>query len=109
MFVTAGITVSLLNVYYLDEITDFFNKMNITYYLNILKYPLKLNITTLPKSKKEEVMKKINFNEIKGYMNSKDTSIHLNQTIEYLKKLDIIRNTDYKKVIPFLNFDDFIL
>lgn len=53
------ITINSLNVYYLDEIFDYFAGVDLPVNFNMLHLPLHLNVKTLPSAVKETITKKL--------------------------------------------------
>ena len=109
-------TISVLNIFYLDELIDFCNTNNyILRFTNILHGPDYFNITTLPEKYKKLAIKKLKQIEntnclkpdqipmIEKYIYSKDTDYKmLKKCKTNLLKSDSIRNISYKKHLPIL-------
>ena len=109
-------TISVLNIFYLDELIDFCNTNNyILRFTNILHGPDYFNITTLPEKYKKLAIKKLKQIEntdclksdqipmIENYIYSKDTDYKMLQKCKRnLLKSDSVRNISYKKHLPIL-------
>ncbi len=113
-------TVQALNIFYLPELADWllnqhFKKINKPkldgiFHTGILHYPPYLSTKVLPKHTKEVITKKLtDYAEIHSdnsaiqrlkkmidLMNSEDHSHLLDQTLEYIEKLDQLRSTNSK-------------
>jgi sulfatase maturation enzyme AslB (radical SAM superfamily) len=111
-------TVQALNIFYLPEFADWLLKQNYKkiskprldgiFHTGILHYPPYLSAKVLPKHTKNRITKKIyeyaaantdnpsiqRLKKMADFMNSEDTSHLLDQTIEYIDKLDQLRHTD---------------
>ena len=102
LHVTICHSVNALNVYYLDEFIDWFEKHDITdddLFLNVVHSPNYYNITNLPYSVKKEIAKKVvnkNAEKIINFMFSSSAS-NLDQLLEKTKQLDAIRNEDFSR------------
>jgi hypothetical protein len=110
--------VQALNIFYLPEFADWLLKQNYKkiskprldgiFHTGILHYPPYLSAKVLPNHTKRRITKKIydyaaantdnpsiqRLKKIADFMNSEDTSHLLDQTIEYIDKLDQLRHTD---------------
>lgn len=112
-------TISILNIFYLDEIIEYCNKNNYELrFTNILHGPPIFNITNLPKKYKELAIEKLrqmsdisclvgykkdSIAEIENYIYSKDTDLKLMQDLKInIEKLDNARSLDYKNYLPIL-------
>lgn len=111
-------TVQALNIFYLPEFADWLLKQNYKkiskprldgiFHTGILHYPPYLSAKVLPKHTKNRITKKIydyaaantdnpaiqRLKKMADFMNSEDTSHLLDQTIEYIDKLDQLRHSD---------------
>jgi sulfatase maturation enzyme AslB (radical SAM superfamily) len=111
-------TVQILNVFFLPEFINWLSiqkfkkisqtNLDGTFHPGILQFPQYLCIKSLPKEFKNKVSEKIfRFAEsntdnpsiqrmlkIISFMNAEDWSNQFNQTLEYLEKMDQLRNTD---------------
>jgi sulfatase maturation enzyme AslB (radical SAM superfamily) len=104
------ITVNNYNVFYLEEILDFFEKHNFDYYLNFLHDPKRNCITNLPEEIKKELTLSFNNNKI-----SAKTKYWLPRVSEYMNtapchgpdwkmfklitaQLDKIRNESFEEI-----------
>jgi len=112
-------TISILNIFYLDELVDYCNKNNYQLrFTNILHSPAYFNITNLPESYKKLAIDKLKslenkkcieepnrdpIGEIEKYIYSKDTDLErLGALRTNLNKLDKVRNISYKNYLPIL-------
>jgi hypothetical protein len=126
VFPKINTTVSLLNVFYLNEFAQWMIQQNFKkiskdghdgiFFPSLLHYPEYLSVTALRGDMKNRVVEELSkFFELKGYkyaiskfkqvinfMNSKDNSKLLPETKKYLNKLDEIRNTSYKETFKDL-------
>ena len=85
------------------------SKTNLTPYLNILNHPVCLNIQTLPADLKtlaeERLTDYLEWPKVKetiAYMNSADTSNHMDEFYKYTAILDELRNESIITHVPEL-------
>lgn len=109
---TACVTVTNHNIFYLDSILSHLYNFGITPYANFLHEPLYYNIKNLRSDIKDLVTKKFNqpykndtlkywLDTVVNYMNSEDTDIiQWNLFQEMVAKIDNIRNENFKDVFP---------
>jgi MoaA/NifB/PqqE/SkfB family radical SAM enzyme len=126
VFPKINTTVSLLNVFYLNEFAQWMIQQNFKkiskdghngiFFPSILHYPEYLSVTALRGDMKNRVVEELSkffelkeykytiskFKQIINFMNSKDNSKLLPETKKYLNKLDEIRNTSYKETFKEL-------
>ena len=126
VFPKINTTVSLLNVFYLNEFAHWMIEQNFKkiskdghngiFFPSILHYPEYLSVTALRGDMKNRVVEELSkffelkeykytiskFKQIINFMNSKDNSKLLVETKKYLNKLDEIRNTSYKETFKDL-------
>lgn len=115
-------TISILNIFYLDELIDYCNRNNYELrFTNILHGPDYFNITNLPEKFKKIAIDKLKsvkdktclesydyytkdaILEIEKYIYSKDTNIERISALRTnLNKLDNVRNISYKNYLPIL-------
>lgn len=116
------VTINSLNIYYLDEIFDYFIRRDLSVNFNILHLPWHLNIMTLPMAVKQIIKEKIikyqppneprfgiklqqwrsNRDAVLDYMmNETDGQQRYWQEFEhYLTQLDQVRQQDFKQALP---------
>lgn len=115
------ITINSLNIYYLDEIFDFFASKNLPTNFNMLHLPLHLNIKTLPNSVKKSITKKLQAYQLKesagqwhrqywadhlpvvlNFLNTlvDDQEKFFKEFIYYTKGLDASRQQDLAQILP---------
>ena len=111
-------TVQALNIYYLPEFAEWLlaqdykkisrSNLDGTFHPGILHYPLYLCAKALPANAKEKVSIKLSefinrhpnnatiqrMSKLIDFMNSEDMSYMHDQTMEYIDKIDQLRNTD---------------
>jgi sulfatase maturation enzyme AslB (radical SAM superfamily) len=119
-------TVQALNIAYLPEFADWIQKQNYKkiskrsqegiFHAGILHYPAYLSPKVLPAHTKKQITEKLGsyanahlnnshiqkFKHLAKLMNSEDLSFMLDQTIDYIDKLDQLRDTDsnfFRKLI----------
>lgn len=101
-------TISILNIFYLDELVEFCKKNNYDYsFINILFGPEYFNITIMPDKWKDIALEKLKHipeaNGIRKYIYSKETNLdRLKACRTNLNRGDKIRNNDFRKVLPEL-------
>lgn len=90
-------TVSWMNIYYVPEFTEYFNKLGIQTQSNLVYDPRFYSISILPDNLRQHLTKKLeNFDYLLEHVSS-DINIELfKQGIEYSKWLDASRNEDYR-------------
>lgn len=117
------VTVQIYNIFGLTELFDYLKNFKIFPYLNILNHPEILNVRVLSKEQKEKAGNNIkvwfkknrryidgrggleNINKLNGiidYMNKEDWSNLYPDFLIFTKKLDKIRNQDFKMTISEL-------
>ena len=107
------VTLSTLNIYYLDEIIDYFNinfKAKMGLYLNLVHWPDHFNINMMPDNIKKMVIDKLNSipneysNQLPGIIKFIENGIpDQNKWDNFLNELrltDNYRNQDYAKTFP---------
>ena len=112
-------TISILNIFYLDELMEYCNKNNYKLrFTNILHGPDYFNITNLPNKFKKIAIDKLRavsdvscfrgqhidpISEVENYIYNKETDIErLNALRTNLNKLDNVRKLKYKNYLPLL-------
>ena len=106
--------VSILNVYYLPELFEWIDSIEFDdVHFSILYNPKHLSLTNIPKNVAETVLKKLTtsgFNtRYQRYIEPviqelKNAKLVTNQPfINYIKKLDKIRNESFEQVLPELS------
>jgi len=114
--VSAGVclTISNFNVYYIDEVVNFFEKQNIGVYLNLVHWPNHQNITNIPTEVKKKIEEKVRnglkniptewyahygLDNIMNFMNSTKYNIdEYNKWINEIKDHDNYRKQDFTKI-----------
>lgn len=114
------ITINSLNVYYLPEIFDYFQSLNLTVNFNLLHLPWHLNIKTLPDSVKSVIAQRLadyvpdaSKPWFRNYWNDHSTSVtnflntpvpnqaqHWDQFVYYVQGLDQTRNQNISQALP---------
>ena len=117
------LTISNFNVYYIDEVVNFFENQGIGVYLNLVHEPEHQNATCLPNDVKKKVEEKVRnglknsptdwhahlgINNIMNYMNSKEYNPdHYAKWIAEIKTHDTYRKQnfteifdEYAKILP---------
>ena len=109
------ITVNNYNIFYLDEVLDYFRKLDIYAYLNYLHDNKAWNIKNLREDIKEAVKEKYedlnlhpdDIKKINGaitFMNLEKSNIkHWNRFLDLTFNLDKIRDESFKEVFPELH------
>ena len=103
-------TISIMNVYYLDEFCKFFGDMNIPIALNYVHDPSYLSIFNMPVGIKNKIITKLEPTLAPHYMNNLRTSIDVarenitefNNGITYLHKVARLRNLNLLGTFPEL-------
>lgn len=101
--VAITVTVSVYNIWYLNDIVKYFNDLEIECGINILHNPENMNIRILPDNVKKLVEEKnTNFSSVTNFMNMDiDDSEQLFANFFYnTHKIDTIRQQDFTKVFP---------
>ena len=115
------ITINCLNIYYLDEIFDFFAERDLSTNFNILHLPWQLNIKVLPNEVKAAIKEKLlryrvkeHFSDWhKSYWNShrdmvinfletdvEDRESHFRELHYYTRGLDRSRRQNFESALP---------
>jgi len=101
--------VSLLNIFYLDELADFCNKHGYDYnFRQILFRPEYFNITIMPDKWKKVALDKLKHlseeKKIRKHIYSEDPDLgRLEACQTNLNRSDKVRNNNFKKSLPILN------
>lgn len=90
VFVSVVITVSYLNVYYLDSIYEYFKNKGVYVHFNLAHTPLHVNIKALPPEVKKIVINKLRLNSNEEFQQQ------ITPVIEYLEQ-DFVHDTFAKK------------
>jgi len=98
------LTISNFNVYYIDEIVNFFEKQGIGVYLNLVHRPEYQNITCIPADVKQKVEEKIR-NGLKDAPSSWHASEGINNIINFMYSKEYIKE-DYIKWIQEIKDHD---
>lgn len=99
-------TCNPFNIYYLDELYDFFNQLKVPIDIHLIQIPECYDIRILPKPVKEEITKKHQHREdlrhVLTFLNSemKDAELYLKDFIYLTKGTDKIRNEKFADVMP---------
>jgi len=106
-------TISILNIWYINEMVEYCDKNDISLYLNLVHYPEHYNIQNLPTDLKTEVeqhlMSTIDqthhiwywINGILKFMNQREyNKLHWDNFLSITKKHDVYRKQDFSKVFP---------
>jgi MoaA/NifB/PqqE/SkfB family radical SAM enzyme len=100
-------TVQILNIYYLPEIIDEFNKMNLSYFLNLVTEPEYYDIKNIPTDVKQEIINKIsklpnssNFASIISILKSEYNHKHWEEFKFWTKQKDAYRKEDFETTFP---------
>jgi len=114
--VNAGVclTISNFNVYYIDEVVNFFEKQNIGVYLNLVHLPSYQNITNIPTEVKQKIEEKVRYglkdawegwyahygiDNVMNFMNSKEYNIDgYDRWVKEMKEHDKYREQDFTKI-----------
>ena len=103
MYVQVCHTVSLYNIYYLDEFVDMFGRENI--YLNLLHFPRQYCVRNMPDVCKKQVEDKLinipDMNDIISFMNQEPNFDKLDLGfLPVTERLDGLRNECYSEIFP---------
>jgi hypothetical protein len=103
MYVQVCHTVSLYNIYYLDEFVDMFGRENI--YLNLLHFPRQYCVRNMPDVCKKQVEDKLinipDMNNIISFMNQEPNFDKLDLGfLPVTERLDGLRNECYSEIFP---------
>ena len=107
------VTLSALNIFYLDEIIDYFNKNfrgDLTLYLNLVHWPEHFNISYMPDDVKKIVVNKLNTipksysNQLSGIIkfieNGTPNIEHWDTLMKEIRLADNYRGEDYAVTFP---------
>lgn len=115
------VTINSLNIYYLDEIFDYFASVNLPVNFNMLHLPLHLNIKSLPAAIKDSISEKLSHYQVKPtasqwhrdywrdhqpvVLNFLNTEMegqprHWQEFEYYLRALDRTRDQSFEKALP---------
>jgi hypothetical protein len=101
IYVMAGLTYSLLNVWYADEIYDWLQKQIGNVYVNMVNSPTYLALHTAPDSVKSAIREKIKHPEILGYLDIKaHDPVAWKQFIIWTKRQDLYRQQSLQQTVP---------
>ena len=92
-------TVSWMNVYYVKQFREYFNKLGINVNTNIVYDPKFYNISILPESIKEQLVGIVP-NDLLKHISSDISDTLLKQGFEYNKWLDNSRNENFETNFP---------
>lgn len=112
--ITIEQTVSVMNVYYLDEVERYAEKIGVGYGLNFVYDPNYLAIDVLPKKLKDHVLKKLkkaNYSErwlqhVEAHFKTQAAPQLWPRFLAYTKKLDQLRKESFEKT--FFEFHHWI-
>lgn len=102
-------TCNPFNIYYLDELYDFFKELDIPVDIHLIQIPECYDIRILPQSVKDAITKKHSHREdlahVLKFLNSKmnDADLYLKDFIYITKGIDKIRNEKFGNVMPEFN------
>lgn len=100
LFLTLCPTVSVFNVYYMQEFLDWAKSMNIFTYFNLLHYPPSHSIKNLPYRLKEQVDARLaapEFNIVRNFLHlTADDQTLIKEFIKKNTELDLFRKQDFK-------------
>ena len=102
-------TCNPFNIYYLDELYDFFKELDIPVDVHLIQIPECYDIRILPQSVKDAITKKHSHREdlahVLKFLNSKmnDADLYLKDFIYITKGIDKIRNEKFSDAMPEFN------
>lgn len=117
-------SIHMMSIFYLADFADWIEKQNFKliaqsgdgyFHAGIVHYPDYLSAQVLPENVKAHISEKIRAFEVRSkrpsanmlsvlsYMNQSDRSDLLDRTKEYIRSLDLARNTSFKKSLPELS------
>lgn len=98
-------TISIFNVYHLDQYQEWAKEMGLTFYINFLHYDPVFCIKNLPVELKRIVMKKLKNNNLDVVRNfirlPSDPTISIIQTQKNIQELDQFRNQSFEKTFDY--------
>lgn len=101
-------TISLLNVYYLDEFSKFFGDMGLPIAMNYVYDPSFLSVINMPINIKNKVIEKLRLSLGQHYFEnilatidlSKENLVEFNNGLEYLQRIAEVRKLDLRGTFP---------
>lgn len=101
VYTMAGLTYSILNMLDADNIYDWLRNKIGDVYINMVNSPEYLSLHIVPESVKSHIRTNIKNSEVLGYIDIKSPNLLLwKQFIIWMKRQDLYRNQDFKKVFP---------
>ncbi len=103
--VIIGCTISVYNVFYVDEVEKLANELGIPFYAHILYDPEYLSVHVLPNEVRQEIIKKLSVNpsiqkdKVIAHLNEQ-TYLDWNKFVLEVNKRDQIRGEDFKNTFP---------
>lgn len=98
-------TISVYNVFYIDEVENIANELGIPFYAHILYDPKHLSVHVLPNEVRQEIIKKLSANpsiqkdKVIAHLNEQ-TYLDWNTFVSEVNKRDQIRGEDFKITFP---------
>lgn len=101
VYVMAGLTISILNVWYADDIHTWLKERIGDVYINMVNSPEYLSLHILPDHVKYQIRNHVKHSEVLGYLDIKEHNPQLwKQFIIWTKRQDLYRNQDFSKIVP---------
>jgi hypothetical protein len=101
VYVMAGLTISILNVWYADDIHTWLKERIGDVYINMVNSPEYLSLHILPDHVKYQIRNHVKHSEVLGYLDIKEHNPQLwKQFIIWTKRQDSYRNQDFSKIVP---------
>jgi predicted HAD superfamily phosphohydrolase len=98
-------TISVYNVFYIDEIEELATELGIPFYAHILYDPNHLSVHVIPTEVRQEIIKKLSINpsiqkdKVIAHLNEQ-TYLDWNTFVLEVNKRDQIRGEDFKTTFP---------
>lgn len=101
VYTIAGLTVSAMNCYDVDEVNVWLKNTVGDVYVNMVQSPSYLAVHILPEDVKQEIRNKIGHQETLGYLdiNASDT-VQFNEFVMWMKRQDLYRKQSFEKTFP---------
>ena len=101
LYIMSGLTISLLNVWYADEVYDWLKNKIGDVYINMVNSPDYLSLHIVPTHVKYAIKHHIKHPEVLGYIDiNESNSKAWKQFIIWTKRQDLYRKQSFEKIVP---------
>lgn len=105
VFIMGSLTVSMINAWNIDKLTDWVTQNIGPYYINMVQSPEYLAVHIAPDHVKNAVLSRVTNQDLRNYMQLKGHNSTLwKQFIIWMKRQDLYRNQKFENIFPdFVN------